>query len=101
MDWGDLPARQRSMRAVFDHSWDLLTQRERDIFPALSVFQGRLYSAGRTAGGAGLGARSGGSGGQVTAAPQRCRALRVTRSAAPIRGPKAGGSAGWRHGGPR
>jgi predicted ATPase len=40
MDWHDLPARQRSMRAVFDHSWELLTQRERDILPALSAFRG-------------------------------------------------------------
>jgi len=40
MDWHDLPTRQRSMRAVLDHSWDLLTQRERDIFSTLSVFRG-------------------------------------------------------------
>jgi DNA-binding SARP family transcriptional activator/predicted ATPase len=39
-DWADLPARQRGMRAVFEDSWNLLTQHERDIFPALSVFRG-------------------------------------------------------------
>jgi predicted ATPase/DNA-binding SARP family transcriptional activator len=39
-DWGDVPARQRSMRAVFDHSWNLLTEREREVLAALSVFRG-------------------------------------------------------------
>jgi predicted ATPase/DNA-binding SARP family transcriptional activator len=36
----DLPARQRSMRAVFDHSWALLTEKEQDVLAKLSVFQG-------------------------------------------------------------
>jgi predicted ATPase/DNA-binding SARP family transcriptional activator len=36
----DMPARQRSMRAVFDHSWRLLTEREREVFQQLSVFSG-------------------------------------------------------------
>ena len=40
MDWYDLPARQRSLRAVFDQSWDLLTPRERELFSTLSVFRG-------------------------------------------------------------
>jgi predicted ATPase/DNA-binding SARP family transcriptional activator len=35
-----VPARQRSMRAVFDHSWRLLSEREREVFKALSVFRG-------------------------------------------------------------
>jgi DNA-binding SARP family transcriptional activator/predicted ATPase len=39
-DWRDVPERQRSMRAVFDHSWDLLGERERAVFRALSVFRG-------------------------------------------------------------
>ncbi len=39
-DLRDVPERQRSMRAVFDHSWNLLTERERDVFQALSVFRG-------------------------------------------------------------
>jgi predicted ATPase/DNA-binding SARP family transcriptional activator/tRNA A-37 threonylcarbamoyl transferase component Bud32 len=39
-DLHDVPARQRSMRAVFDHSWGLLTDRERVIFQTLSVFRG-------------------------------------------------------------
>lgn len=36
----DLPARHRSMRAVFDHSWKLLSEEEQDILLRLSVFQG-------------------------------------------------------------
>jgi predicted ATPase len=32
--------RQRSVRAVFDYSWSLLTERERQVFVALSVFRG-------------------------------------------------------------
>jgi predicted ATPase/transcriptional regulator with XRE-family HTH domain len=36
----DSPPRHRSMRAVFDHSWQLLTDRERRVLAALSVFRG-------------------------------------------------------------
>jgi predicted ATPase/DNA-binding XRE family transcriptional regulator len=36
----DLPARHRSMRAVFDHSWKLLTEEEQGVLRRLSVFQG-------------------------------------------------------------
>jgi predicted ATPase/transcriptional regulator with XRE-family HTH domain len=36
----DLPARHRSMRAVFDHSWKLLTEEEQVVLLRLSVFQG-------------------------------------------------------------
>jgi predicted ATPase/DNA-binding SARP family transcriptional activator len=36
----DVPARQRSMRATLAHSWRLLTEREREVFRALSVFRG-------------------------------------------------------------
>jgi len=39
-DLRDVPARHRSMRAVFDHSWELLTERERGVFQGLSVFRG-------------------------------------------------------------
>ncbi|NIP18555.1 MAG: hypothetical protein GWM87_10630, partial [Xanthomonadales bacterium] len=39
-DLRDVPERQRSMRAVFDHSWSLLTEREREVFQGLSVFRG-------------------------------------------------------------
>jgi predicted ATPase/transcriptional regulator with XRE-family HTH domain len=36
----DLPPRHRSMRAVFDHSWKLLTKEEQDILLRLSIFKG-------------------------------------------------------------
>jgi predicted ATPase len=36
----DAPERQRSMRAVFDYSWKLLTEREQEVLGALSVFRG-------------------------------------------------------------
>jgi predicted ATPase/DNA-binding SARP family transcriptional activator/Tfp pilus assembly protein PilF len=36
----DVPERHRSMRAVLDHSWALLTAREREVMQGLSVFQG-------------------------------------------------------------
>jgi predicted ATPase/transcriptional regulator with XRE-family HTH domain len=36
----DLPARHRSMRAVFDHSWKLLSEEEQGILLRLAVFQG-------------------------------------------------------------
>jgi predicted ATPase/transcriptional regulator with XRE-family HTH domain len=36
----DLPARHRSMRAVFDHSWKLLTPEEQAVLLRLSVFLG-------------------------------------------------------------
>jgi predicted ATPase len=34
------PERQRSMRAAFDHSWRLLSEREQAVFRGLSVFRG-------------------------------------------------------------
>jgi predicted ATPase/transcriptional regulator with XRE-family HTH domain len=36
----DLPARHRSMRAVFDHSWKLLAEDEQRVLLRLAVFQG-------------------------------------------------------------
>ncbi len=36
----DLPARHRSLRAVFDHSWQLLSEEEGRVLLQLSVFQG-------------------------------------------------------------
>ena len=36
----DVPARQRSMRATLDHTWRLLTERQRDLLQGLSVFRG-------------------------------------------------------------
>lgn len=36
----DLPERQRSIRAVFDYSWNLLTDREKEMFRKISIFVG-------------------------------------------------------------
>jgi tetratricopeptide (TPR) repeat protein len=36
----DIPARHRSMRAVFDHSWELLTEEEQGVLVQLSAFRG-------------------------------------------------------------
>jgi predicted ATPase/DNA-binding SARP family transcriptional activator len=41
----DLPERHQSLRAVFTHSWDLLTQEERSCYCALSVFRGGFTRA--------------------------------------------------------
>lgn len=38
-DMRDVPERHRSLRAVFDSSWNLLNESERDVFMKLSVFQ--------------------------------------------------------------
>ncbi|MFN2201056.1 MAG: ATP-binding protein, partial [Caldilineaceae bacterium] len=48
----DVPARLRSMRAAFDHSWGMLTGRERDIMRQMSVFRGgcTLEAAGEVTG---------------------------------------------------
>ena len=39
-DMGDVPRRQRSLRAAFNHSWRLLSTREREIFCQMSIFRG-------------------------------------------------------------
>jgi predicted ATPase len=39
-EWGDEPARHRSMRATFDVTWALLNDMERQAFVRLSVFRG-------------------------------------------------------------
>ncbi len=39
-DWRDVPTRHRSARAVFEHSWQLLSPQEQDIYARLSVFRG-------------------------------------------------------------
>ena len=39
----DVPERHRSIRAVFDHSWSLLTADEQAVFPRLSVFRGGFH----------------------------------------------------------
>jgi tetratricopeptide (TPR) repeat protein len=39
-EWGDLPARQRSVRATFEYSWNLLNAQEQSLFQGLSVYRG-------------------------------------------------------------
>jgi predicted ATPase len=39
-DMSDLPDRHRSIRAVFDYSWNLMTDNERAVFAKLSIFRG-------------------------------------------------------------
>ncbi|MBN9391088.1 MAG: tetratricopeptide repeat protein [Chloroflexi bacterium] len=39
-EWRDAPHRHRSLRAVFDWSWQLLNESERQAFKQLSVFRG-------------------------------------------------------------
>ena len=48
----NVPQRHRSVRAVFDYSWSLLDERERETFKKLSVFRGAftLEAAKKTAG---------------------------------------------------
>ncbi|GHO99261.1 hypothetical protein KSF_093090 [Reticulibacter mediterranei] len=36
----NLPERHRSMRSVFDHSWQLMSEQDRVVFQKLSVFRG-------------------------------------------------------------
>jgi len=40
--YGDLPERQRSLRAVFEHSWSRLSPVEKERYRRLSVFRGSL-----------------------------------------------------------
>jgi predicted ATPase/DNA-binding CsgD family transcriptional regulator len=42
-DWRNIPDRQRSMRAVFDHSRDLLTATEQEVFKRMAVFRGGFH----------------------------------------------------------
>ncbi len=51
----DIPARHRSIRSVFEHSWDLLTEKERGALMRLSLFQGGFTrQAAEVVAGAGL-----------------------------------------------
>ena len=42
----DLPERHRSLQAVFDHSWRLLSEAERAVFRQLAVFRGGFTREG-------------------------------------------------------
>lgn len=50
--WGDFPARHRSLRRVFAHSWNLLAPQERDVLANLSIFRTSfsLYAAQQVGG---------------------------------------------------
>lgn len=51
----DAPGRHRSMRAVFDYSWNLLSEEERTTFIRIAVFRGHFSrAAGQFVTGAGL-----------------------------------------------
>jgi len=51
----DVPERHRSMRAVFDHSWGLLSDEERSVLRKLSMFRGGFRrEAGEAVAGASL-----------------------------------------------
>jgi predicted ATPase/transcriptional regulator with XRE-family HTH domain len=51
----NLPERHRSLRAVFDHSWKLLSQQEQDFLRKISVFSGDFSrEAAEQVAGAGL-----------------------------------------------
>ncbi len=51
----DLPERHRSMRAVFDYSWQMLTEEERRVLRRMSVFRGGFTrEAAEAVAGAGL-----------------------------------------------
>ena len=39
-DWLEVPTRQRSMRAVFEHTWYLLPPKEQRMLASLAVFKG-------------------------------------------------------------
>lgn len=41
----DLSDRHRSLQASFEHSWDLLSESEREVFSKLAVFQGDFSAA--------------------------------------------------------
>jgi predicted ATPase len=41
----NVPVRHRSMRAVFEHSWDMLSEAEQAVLRRLSVFQGGFQPA--------------------------------------------------------
>jgi len=41
----NVPERHRSLRAAFEHSWNLLPEQEREVFRKLSVFRGGFQTA--------------------------------------------------------
>jgi predicted ATPase len=48
-EWRDVPERHRSMRLVFDHSWNLLSQEQKEALAGLSIFRGSFsFQAARS-----------------------------------------------------
>jgi predicted ATPase/DNA-binding SARP family transcriptional activator len=43
-DLRDVPERHRSLRAVFEHSWNLLAEKEKNVLSQLAVFRGDFQS---------------------------------------------------------
>jgi predicted ATPase/DNA-binding CsgD family transcriptional regulator len=41
--WPEIPARQRSMRAILEHSWSLLSAQEQQTFLRLAIFEGSFW----------------------------------------------------------
>jgi predicted ATPase/DNA-binding XRE family transcriptional regulator len=50
----DMPVRHRSIRAVFEHSWSLLSEEERNVMMLLSIFRGFTRDAAENVAGASL-----------------------------------------------
>ena len=82
----DAPERHRSLRAVFEHSWNLLDTSAHEILMSLSIFRGGFTrQAAQQVTGASL-PQTDGPGQQIIPAPQsRNRAIGVPRTAAPVR----------------
>ena len=81
----DVPERHRSARAVFEHSWNLLTAEEQALFQQLAVFRGGFtVQAAQQIAGATLGTLARLV--DTSLAARRARwALRHARAAAPVR----------------
>src|SRR5690606_4047829 len=55
LEWHDIPARQRSMRSIFDWSWRLLDEAEQRVLAQLAIFRGDFsYEAAAAISGAAL-----------------------------------------------
>ena len=51
VEWADLPERQRSLRATFEYSWNLLNPSEQVVLMSLAVFRNPFTHPGRYSGG--------------------------------------------------
>ncbi|MCO5177915.1 MAG: hypothetical protein M9890_13240 [Thermomicrobiales bacterium] len=80
----DIPDRHRSLRAVFEHSWRLLSEEETGVDAAGGLSR-QLRSRRRTGSRSHTRRSAGPSGGQVAPEPERNRALRAPRAVASVR----------------